>query len=46
MRVLFRKHPGAQAIRDGIWERVEEPRGLGPERPASRKHEGPRAAKR
>ncbi len=45
MRVLFHKHPGAQAIRDGIWEEWKNREDWGPDArpPQARRAEGRRA---
>ncbi|MDH3817940.1 MAG: DUF6279 family lipoprotein [Myxococcales bacterium] len=45
MRVLFHKHPGAQAIRDGIWEEWKNREDWGPDArpPQARRAEGRQA---
>ena len=45
MGELFRKHPGAEAIRDGLWAEWKITRGLGPDRALHPKSEEPKAAK-
>ena len=45
MGALFRKHPGAQAIRDGIWEEWKNREDWGPDArpPQARRAEGRQA---